>query len=231
MLLQDSSLVKAYQIKNNYEIGNYNYPDDKVAVIVETRKMPNLKWTINNIQHHTGWRIIFYCSEESKIEGIPNVEIRVIDSMDFDKYNSMMKSVDFWSSFDEEHILIFQSDSFMLRSGIEEFLEYDYVGAPWNWAYDPNFKDPRYPDLSIFRSGGNGGFSLRKRSKMIEILSSIDINEHQNEDMLISPYLDDIGLDIKKKFCVETIFYEQPLAIHAIQKHMTSEQILKILEL
>lgn len=226
-MFHNHPLIKEYIDKHKYNIGEYDYPSDKVAVIVETRKLPHLRWVINNIQHHTGWRVIFYCSEESKLY-IPNVELRVIDDLD---YNSLLKSIEFWESFEEEHILIFQSDSFMLESNIDFFLQFDYIGAPWNWSYDPNFKDPRYPDLSIFKNGGNGGFSLRKKSKMIEILSKIDTSTYINEDMLIAPHLDYIDIDIKKKFCVETIFFSQPLAIHAIHKYMSDSQIKQILNI
>jgi len=42
---------------------------------------------------------------------------------------------------------------------INEFLKYDYVGAPWSYkSYDV----------------GNGGLSLRRKSKMIEIIQQED---------------------------------------------------------
>jgi hypothetical protein len=33
-------------------------------------------------------------------------------------------------------VLIFQMDTMIYKSGIEQFYEYDYIGAPWN----PKFK-------------------------------------------------------------------------------------------
>ncbi|KAM7204034.1 hypothetical protein V8F20_003732 [Naviculisporaceae sp. PSN 640] len=57
-----------------------------------------------------------------------------------------------------EHLLIFQTDSILCansRQTLNDYLEYDWVGAPWN----PNGK-----------FGGNGGLSLRKVSSIIDIL-------------------------------------------------------------
>src|SRR5262249_12882229 len=51
---------------------------------------------------------------------------------------------------DTPHVLLVQWDGFVLNPGAwrEDFLSYDYVGAPWPWHQDG-------------RNVGNGGFSLR----------------------------------------------------------------------
>ncbi|KAF7518832.1 hypothetical protein G7054_g13325 [Neopestalotiopsis clavispora] len=57
-----------------------------------------------------------------------------------------------------EWLLVFQTDSILCansRQNINDYLEYDWIGAPWN-------PSGRY--------GGNGGLSLRRVSAMIEIL-------------------------------------------------------------
>ncbi|KAE8444406.1 hypothetical protein EG329_000606 [Mollisiaceae sp. DMI_Dod_QoI] len=57
-----------------------------------------------------------------------------------------------------EWLLVFQTDSMLCansRQSLNNWLDYDWVGAPWN----PNG-----------RFGGNGGLSLRRVSKIIEIL-------------------------------------------------------------
>jgi hypothetical protein len=59
-----------------------------------------------------------------------------------------------------EHLLVFQTDSILCansRRSLNEFLEYDWVGAPWN------------PDG---RWGGNGGLSIRKVSTIVEVLQN-----------------------------------------------------------
>jgi hypothetical protein len=57
-----------------------------------------------------------------------------------------------------EWLLVFQTDSMLCansRQSLNSWLDYDWVGAPWN----PNG-----------RFGGNGGLSLRRVSKIIEVL-------------------------------------------------------------
>ena len=57
-----------------------------------------------------------------------------------------------------EWLLVFQTDSMLCansRQSLNNWLEYDWVGAPWN----PNG-----------RFGGNGGLSLRRVSKIIDVL-------------------------------------------------------------
>jgi hypothetical protein len=58
------------------------------------------------------------------------------------------------------HVLVFQWDGFAIDAGRwwEEFLAYDYVGAPWPDVY------MAVPDRRV----GNGGFSLRSRKLLIE---------------------------------------------------------------
>jgi hypothetical protein len=70
-------------------------------------------------------------------------------------YNALLTSKEFWQKFEKfDRVLIFQHDSKLLRTGIEEFLEWDYVGAPWKFQ----------------EHGGNGGLSIRNPRTMIEII-------------------------------------------------------------
>lgn len=82
---------------------------------------------------------------------------------------------------DTEYLLIVQWDGFILKpdSWSDEFLEYDYLGAPW--------------ELSSWVVG-NGGFSLRTKKLMETIskiykLSPIKINAEMPEDFIICGYL------------------------------------------
>jgi len=58
----------------------------------------------------------------------------------------------------------------LLRTGIEEFYEWDYVGAPWKFQ----------------QHGGNGGLSLRNPKAMIEVIKRKPYKpEYGNEDLYI----------------------------------------------
>ena len=88
-----------------------------------------------------------------------------------------------------DHILFVQWDAMAYNKSMwtNEFLKYDYIGAPWPWAS---------PGTNI----GNGGFSLRSR-KLLEALQDhrikMDANDPNavNEDQVIGhayrQYLED----------------------------------------
>lgn len=66
---------------------------------------------------------------------------------------------------DTEHVLLVQHDGFVLNSSSWEdnFLDYDYIGAPWLVA-DWSVRDFNFPaNLLGTRIVGNGGFCLRSK--------------------------------------------------------------------
>lgn len=71
------------------------------------------------------------------------------------------------------HVLIVQWDGYIVNPSAwtDEFLEYDYIGAPWGFHND------------AYRVG-NGGFSLRSK-RLLEALSDPDIIETHPEDVAI----------------------------------------------
>ncbi|KAH0490591.1 hypothetical protein TgHK011_002053 [Trichoderma gracile] len=77
-----------------------------------------------------------------------------------------------------EWLLVFQTDSMLCansRLNLNDFLEYDWVGAPWNPAG---------------RWGGNGGLSLRRVSRIVDILrNQRRPNDSQPEDVWLSERL------------------------------------------
>lgn len=73
---------------------------------------------------------------------------------------------------DGSHVLIIQWDSLIINPDLwdENFLNFDYIGAPW----------PHHPDTPV----GNGGFSLRS-VKLIKSLQNEDIVKFHPEDQAI----------------------------------------------
>lgn len=74
-----------------------------------------------------------------------------------------------WKQVPTSHILVIQWDGWVLDPNAwrNEFLEYDYIGAPWPWHSD--------------RRVGNGGFSLRSR-RLMQYLA-----EHAEEYPVVTP--------------------------------------------
>jgi hypothetical protein len=93
---------------------------------------------------------------------------------------------------DADFVLIIQSDGMIINPNFwtDDFLNYDYVGAPWN--------DNTKSRLDGINAVGNGGFSLRSR-KFLELSSKIEPalydkckKEQQyggNEDLFLCKYM------------------------------------------
>jgi hypothetical protein len=94
---------------------------------------------------------------------------------------------------DTDYVLLFQHDGFILNAKAwkDEFLKYDYIGAPW-WYAD---------GLNV----GNGGFSLRSKKLLSLVQKDKRIVQHHPEDHHICrtyrPYLEAHGM----RFAPETL--------------------------
>jgi hypothetical protein len=136
-------------------------------------------------------------------------------------YNSVLTNPAFWSGCRYDRVLIFQHDSGLLRHGIEEFLQWDYIGAPI--AHMPGYM--------------NGGLSIRNPKLMYQICKDMPYQGMQldgNEDIYfvenlrrLSAYLPD--LETAKRFSVETIFSLGSLGYHAMDRYLSPEQVKQIL--
>lgn len=134
-----------------------------------------------------------------------------------EEYNKYLCSKEMWNRFDSEYVLIIQHDSAILRTGIEEFLGYDFIGAP--------IKHIPFPAM-------NGGFSLRKKSAMLNVIENIPYTGG-NEDMYFCNGLKQLGgnlptFEVANKFSCETYFTLGSLGCHAIEKWLTPEQCEQI---
>lgn len=96
-------------------------------------------------------------------EGInySNIYIEKLLGIDFYSFFMLHKLKDYVST---DFALIVQSDGFVINpeKWQDEFLEFDYIGAPW---------PPHWPQCSINRVG-NGGFSLRSK-KLLELTPNL----------------------------------------------------------
>lgn len=89
-----------------------------------------------------------------------------------DSYNKMCCNKNFWKIFtDYEYVLIYQTDCWVFKDDLDKYIDmgYDWYGAPWPfWENDV----------------GNGGFSLRKVQKMIDICEKHRlVKNNMNEDV------------------------------------------------
>jgi hypothetical protein len=201
------------------------------AVIIEPRRHKALSFVLNNFLTNLSdeWGLIIFCGNDNKdfIDDLFKNELKLfedrlvklikldINNLTITDYNNICKSQYFYKCIDTEIMLIFQTDTLILKENKDQltsFLKYDYVGAPW-------------PSYQV----GNGGLSLRKKSKMIEICENVSPDFVFNEDNYFScqnvVHLDRPSFEEAQKFSVETIFHEKSFGIHAPWKHLTKYQM------
>lgn len=100
-------------------------------------------------------------------------------------YNQLCKRWEFYNLFsDYQFILVYQLDCWVFSDNLEYFMSlgYDYIGAPWLEI------DTKKNEVRITQCG-NGGFSLRRVDKCIELCKKYegDINnESIPEDVFFS---------------------------------------------
>jgi len=195
---------------------------DRVAVIVEPRQHNDLitilkdyMYFLNIPSTNPSWKLqIFHGSNNekwlkdklSRWNHVTYTNLGV-NNLTVPQYSKLLKSSDFWNQIDGEHVLIFQTDSLMLRHGIEKFMDYDYIGAPW--------KVSKEHTLVV----GNGGLSLRKKSAMLRVIRDFPDDTSHPEDLYFCKHLLESGANLPPKniacaFSVETIYHESPLGVH-----------------
>ena len=108
-------------------------------------------------------RTILFTHEDIKVDGI---EVIKINKLDYKGYNEFV-AMKLWQFIGSDYIILVQNDGYITDASqwTNEFLKYDYIGAPWPIPDDD--KTYRTPGKRLVRVG-NGGFSLRSRRLLRE---------------------------------------------------------------
>jgi len=215
---------------------NYKY----TALTVETRKNKALEFVLNNICDclSDDWKILLFhgiTNAEYVSEIVTKLNIKFnnrialinlnVDTLGLKEYDQLLeyskllatKSI-IYDYIDTDMFLVFQTDSMIFKEHshlIDEYLTYDYVGSPWRVT--------GYFPTANCNFIGNGGFSLRKKSKMLEIIEKIEWN-NRYEDLYFSTKYEGIDVnkpdyDKAKMFCVDEVFNEITFACHKPWAH------------
>jgi hypothetical protein len=213
------------------------------SVIVESRVLPYLEFIIRNtiLRLGPGWSHTIVATLENAdfIKGMvaqisPEIEVITIPiaSLSINGYNSLLTAPAFWKLLHGNKILVYQHDTFLFRSGIDPFLKYDYIGAPWEKRHNMTY----YKQTGTY-GVGNGGLSLRSRRHMLEILGNVPWENwtaysiftriwmkwkgvNGPEDIFFSqllPHCKQImlpNLNIARSFSVERVYHPNPLGGH-----------------
>jgi hypothetical protein len=187
--------MKNRKIDINYDLNNHNE-----TVFIEFRILHHIEFNIRNMCYQLpNWKHTIICGNNNynfikKICDEISDKINIIkidkDNINIDDYSKLLTSTYFWALLTGNHILIHQEDSLIFdANGIDKWLKYDYVGAPWpEDIYDKSYLV------------GNGGFSLRKRDTMIYICNNYDINNYEIFEFTKN-YMNENGLLITPEDC------------------------------
>jgi hypothetical protein len=195
--------------KLNHFIKYINLPKFKKdslfeAVLIEFRDFPHIEFLVRNTILKLGseWSHTIVCGNLN-YELVTNIcntiskNIKIIrinvDNMTQTEYSKFLTTTDFWNLIKGEKILIYQEDSIIFKNNINDFLDYDFVGAPF-------LKDSDDTPNSV----GNGGLSLRSKSKMIEVISRFSPTEYVYNSSTIE-YMNNVNL----QFPPEDVYFSK----------------------
>ena len=235
------------KVKLNPIFQNIKKDTNKKCVLIEPRKHPLLKFVVYNFMYHLapkGWGLHIVCGTDNHsfvkdaLKDITQFTTQVLpfDNLTEPLYNQLLTNPGFYESIiscsdsDLAHILIFQTDTILLRDNVDEYLQYDYIGAAWQHTlhYSQQFGGKAI--------GMNGGLSLRNVNTMIKLLRERRMQVLENEDGWISfknfDMLNLPSLQTACEFSVETVWSDQveiPTGFHATYKFQSEEKIKKCL--
>ena len=146
--------------------------------------------------------VIYICPPDCFVPAYFNYKIIRVN-IDYKNYSEWMIK-ELYKYIDTDHVITIQYDSCIINAGFwsDEFLQYDYIGAPWpnNWT----------------NRVGNGGFSLRsfKFTRQNSLLNYIKTGHKildgedyfscvTNHVLLCNQGVKFAPVDLARKFCVE----------------------------
>ena len=217
------------------------FPTTNTAVIIESSVSSAFEFVVRTTMYHLGptWGLQVFHSREnsafvhSVLSDMPDVRFVLMESpvLYVSDYNKIAKSREFWQSLQSKKVLIFQTDSVILRHGIEEYIKYDYVGAPWRIT--SNEKIIKLRELGWLPIPvGNGGFSLRNVDMMIDIIERAGANspETENEDIFFAKHIQRIreaqvsSVEVAYEFCIEEYLERSDMTV----RNRSSESISEV---
>ena len=187
------------------------------CILVETRRLDIKRIRERHMKFLPGWEFIGVCSEQNKDLFENYITCSGIEN--FHDYNGLLTNEKFYEQFLKyERILICQHDSGLLKEGIDEFMEWDWVGAPWAFQ----------------TYGGNGGLSLRNPQACYDICKYANWTG-QNEDIFFCAVMNNSNewnpapREVCEKFSVEAVFKLGTLGYHAIDTWLSDDEVARIL--
>ena len=205
----------------------FNTGGKLIVALVEYRMMDEIEWVINALlrvydkPQEIGFAIVHGTTNteflNKKYGSWKNIMLVNTghDNLNRGTYSALLKTPQLWENFKSwSHVLIYQTDACIMRRIDDIYFDYDYIGSPWG-------KDNQWTTYNA----GNGGFSLRRVSSMIESCESnrnipFEKIHRGNEDGFFccqSKFkYPPINSKIHKAFAVEKVKYPKPVGCHQV---------------
>lgn len=170
---------------------------DYEAIFIEFRNLPHIEFLIRNTILKLGdtWSFTIVCGNlnYSVIKDFcnsisPNIKIirMEYDNITVNQYNNFFFDLSFWDLFVGKTLLMYQEDSIIFKNNFIDFINYDFIGAPYYMGTTRDYMIPYH---------SNGGFSIRKKETLVKLLK-MDISRvfflnvcwvHPNGEVLDNP--------------------------------------------
>ena len=192
------------------------------AVLVEFRILDNLEFVIRNcilkLKNKCIYTVVcgnlnydYIVNINKKFNNIITIIKLDYDNINVDQYSILLTSINFWDRLYGDWILIYQDDSCVFNNNIEDFICFDYIGAPWSKSQNDNIN-----------SVGNGGFSLRNKNKMIET-----INKIKPKDLVYNTSTLNYMKSVNITFPPEDVYFSKAMLDYNIGKVATYDEAIK----
>ncbi len=145
------------------------------AAIVETRAEARLEFVIRNVHAELGLPVVLFHGASNRAmaveamgdlldAGVLQLTELGLDQLPAPLYNALLLSPPFWHAIPaQDRVVVFQTDSMVCPDrefSLDDFADLELVGSSWPVARPLGFE--------IW--GGNGGFSLRSKPRLLECL-------------------------------------------------------------
>ena len=185
-----------------FELPEFKKESQLETVLIEYRCFPHIEFLIRNTIHKLdeNWAHTVICGNNNfdfvkKITNNISQNIKVINSghtnLTQNEYSFFLTTKDFWNLLHGEKILIYQEDTCIFKKNIYDFINFDYIGAPWN-------KNQNDTPNNI----GNGGLSLRSKQCMIDVINTISLEKTVFNSSTIN-----YSKNVKLKYGPEDVYF------------------------
>ena len=172
---------------------------DVTLIAVSSVNLEDTQCALLSSSEHIDFGAIKMLSHVPPPTQYPHIQYVNIPNIDFDGYSRFMLE-ELYRYVDTSHCLVVQADGFVInpQNWSDEFLAYDYIGAPWPEAImvDTTNTVMQHATNTVIHMDrnrvGNGGFSLRSK-KLLEVAAGLKFDELEffprNEDLVICHFL------------------------------------------